>query len=98
MKRSLFIAIALAALSAPSIAAAQAAPAELVQVRQDRSQRMSLGEVVRRLRATRQGEMLDAREDVRGGRAIYVVIWEYPGGRVGNIYVDQRTGAVLGED
>ena len=42
--------------------------------------------------------MLDAQATTRGGRAIYVVIWEYPGGRIGNIYVDARTGAVIGED
>ena len=61
-------------------------------------QRISLSDVVRRLRASRQGSMLDAREGLRFGRAVYVIVWEYPGGRIGNIYVDQRTGAVVGED
>ena len=65
---------------------------------EDEGARVSLSEVVRRLRATRQGSMLDAQATSRGGRPIYVIIWEYPGGRIGNIYVDQRTGAVLGED
>ena len=76
------------------------------QYRQDRDRsardddrpRWSLSEVVRRLRGSRQGQMLDARESSYGGRPVFVIIWEYPGGRVANIYVDQRTGAVIGED
>lgn len=106
MKRSVLLLAALAAFAAPAAAQAdQASGPELtrVQYRQDRGrdddgQRVSLSEVVRRLRATRQGSMLDAQATSRGGRAVYVIIWEYPGGRIGNIYVDQRTGAVLGED
>ncbi len=66
--------------------------------REDAGPRMSLSDVVRRLRGSRQGQMLDAREGSFGGRPVYVVIWEYPEGRVANIYVDQRTGAVIGEN
>lgn len=105
MKRSVVILAALAALAVPAAAHAgtetQVRPPEatlVAQQRGDDGQRVSLSEVVRRLRATRQGSMLDAQATTRGGRAIYVVIWEYPGGRIGNIYVDQRTGAVIGED
>lgn len=105
MKPSVLLLAALAALSVPAAAQAetvaiQARP-EAVLVAQARGGdegRISLSEVVRRLRATRQGSMLDAQATTRGGRAIYVVIWEYPGGRIGNIYVDARTGAVIGED
>ncbi|WP_156893962.1 hypothetical protein [Brevundimonas aveniformis] len=106
MKRLLVLFAAAAALSAPAVTFA--APAVSVEVsalsyqqfraRQDEGQRVPLSDVVRRLRASRQGQMLDAQATTRDGRAIYVIIWEYPGGRIGNIYVDQRTGAVLGED
>lgn len=106
MKRRTFIlAAALIATAAPVAAeTAQPAPAlERVQYGQDRGRdeagpRMSLGDVVRRLRASRRGQMLDARESVMGGRPVYVIIWEYPEGRVANIYVDQRSGAVIGEN
>ena len=105
MKRSVLLLAALAALAAPAAAQAettvtQARPEAILvaQVRDDDGPRISLSEVVRGLRASRQGSMLDAQATTRGGRAIYVVIWEYPGGRIGNIYVDARTGAVIGED
>lgn len=105
MKRSVLLLAALAALAAPAAAQAQTAVAQarpeavlVAQTRGGDEGRISLSEVVRRLRATRQGSMLDAQATTRGGRAIYVVIWEYPGGRIGNIYVDARTGAVIGED
>lgn len=105
MKRSVLLLAAMAALSVPAVAQAetsaiQARPEAMLvsQARGGDEDRISLSEVVRRLRATRQGSMLDAQATTRGGRAIYVVIWEYPGGRIGNIYVDARTGAVIGED
>jgi uncharacterized membrane protein YkoI len=106
MKRSVLLLAALAALAAPTAAQAETAVSQarpeailIAQARgDDEGPRISLSEVVRRLRATRQGSMLDAQATTRGGRAIYVVIWEYPGGRIGNIYVDARTGAVIGED
>ena len=105
MKRSVLLLAAMAALSVPAAAQAetsaiQARPEAMLvsQARGGDEDRISLSEVVRRLRATRQGSMLDAQATTRGGRAIYVVIWEYPGGRIGNIYVDARTGAVIGED
>lgn len=106
MKRSALLFTVLVALSAPLAAHAETAAAQqarpeatlVAQARGGDDQRISLSEVVRRLRASRQGSMLDAQATTRGGRAIYVVIWEYPGGRIGNIYVDARTGAVIGED
>ena len=105
MKRSVLLLAALAALAAPAAAQAETVVAQarpeavlVAQARGGDEGRISLSEVVRRLRATRQGSMLDAQATTRGGRAIYVVIWEYPGGRIGNIYVDARTGAVIGED
>lgn len=105
MKRSVLLLAALAALSVPAAAQAETAAIQarpeailVAQARGGDEDRISLSEVVRRLRATRQGSMLDAQATTRGGRAIYVVIWEYPGGRIGNIYVDARTGAVIGED
>ena len=105
MKRYLVLFAAATALMAPATASADPVIApELTPIsyqqfraRQDDGPRVSLSEVVRRLRASRQGQMLDAQATTRDGRAIYVIIWEYPGGRIGNIYVDQRTGAVLGE-
>ena len=105
MKRSVLILAALTAFAAPATAQAleRADGAHLIQARQDRSRggdarRVSLSEVVRRLRATRQGDMLDANESRRGGRAVYVIVWEYPGGRIGRIYVDQQSGSVIGEE
>jgi uncharacterized iron-regulated membrane protein len=106
MKRYLILLAAAAVLAAPPAASASqmtgsllaSASAQQFRARQDDGQRVSLSEVVRRLRASRQGQMVDAQATTRDGRAIYVIIWEYPGGRIGNIYVDQRTGAVLGED
>ncbi|MBN8552276.1 MAG: PepSY domain-containing protein [Caulobacterales bacterium] len=106
MKRYLILLAAAAALAAPPAASASPAMEALAtaagyqqfRARQDDGPRVSLSDVVRRLRATRQGQMLDAQATTRDGRAIYVIIWEYPGGRIGNIYVDQRTGAVLGEN
>ena len=109
-RRLILIAAAVMATAAPVAAeAAQALPGLThAQYRQDRDRdragreddrpRWSLSEVVRRLRGSRQGQMLDAREGSYGGRPVFVVSWEYPGGRVANIFVDQRTGAVIGED
>lgn len=106
MQRILVSLAAAAVLAVPTLVSAQPAPAPEVthatyqqfRARQDEGPRVSLSDVVRRLRASRQGQMLDAQATTRDGRAIYVIIWEYPGGRIGNIYVDQRTGQVLGED
>lgn len=108
MKRRVLLFAALVAFASPAAAQAVASPpAASWQQAQDRrggrggdaaGQRMSLGEIVRRLRASRQGQMLDARPSTMGGRDVYVIVWEYPGGRIGNIYVDQRTGSVVGED
>jgi hypothetical protein len=55
-----------------------------------------LRDVVRRLQGSRAGRMLGARESA-GGR-VYVVRWEYPDGRIVDISVDARSGAVIGEN
>lgn len=56
-------------------------------------QRMSLGDIVRRVQSGREGRMLGVRPQ---GDA-YVVRWEYPGGRIVDITVDARSGRILGE-
>ncbi|WP_296817787.1 hypothetical protein [Brevundimonas sp.] len=109
MKRLLILAAALIATAAPAAAEAAQPVAGFIQAqyrqqdrnlgaREDDRPRWSLSEVVRRLRGSRQGQMVDARESTYGGRPVYVIIWEYPGGRIANIYVDARTGGVIGED
>ena len=105
MKRRVLLLSALAAFAAPVAAQAampQSVPMfEQVQDRrggQDAGPRVSLNEIVRRLRSSRQGQMVDARPSNMGGRAVYIIVWEYPGGRIGNIYVDQASGQVLRED
>ena len=54
-------------------------------------------EVAARVSAGRPGRMLGVSERGSGGRLVYVVRWEYPGGRVADISVDGRTGRILGE-
>ena len=105
MKRPVLLFAALVAFASPAAAqVAVSGPAAWQKVQNRRGggdeagARMSLGEIVRRLRSSRQGQMLDARPSNQGGREIYIIVWEYPGGRIGNIYVDARTGSVLGED
>lgn len=73
-------------------------------LRQDRAReesregrRVSASEVARSVSRGREGRMLGINERNMGGRAVYVVRWEYPGGRVADITVDARTGAVIGE-
>lgn len=56
-------------------------------------QRMSLGDIVRRVQSGRDGRMLG----VRPQGDTYVVRWEYPGGRIVDITVDARSGRILGE-
>lgn len=51
------------------------------------------GEVLRRVESGRDGRRLSI--DLRGD--VYIVRWEYPGGRVVDIVVDARTGRILGE-
>jgi hypothetical protein len=72
--------------------------------RQDRAReesregrRLSASEVARSVSRGREGRMLGINERNMGGRPVYVVRWEYPGGRVADITVDARTGAVIGE-
>lgn len=55
--------------------------------------RPDLGGIVRSVSAGRPGRMLGVSPRGDG----YVVRWEYPGGRVGDIMVDGRTGRVTGE-
>lgn len=72
--------------------------------RQDRAReesqegrRVSASEVARNVSRGREGRMLGINERNMGGRPVYVVRWEYRGGRVADITVDARTGAVIGE-
>lgn len=60
-------------------------------------QRVSMGDVVRRVSAGRPGRMLGVSERGGGGGLTYVVRWEYPGGRVADISVDGRSGRLIGE-
>lgn len=99
--RVLLLALLLAAGSAPALA--QENPA-ISQWRQDRAreesregQRVDGREVHRRVSAGRPGRMLTMSERGSGDRLIYVVRWEYPGGRIADISVDGRTGRILGE-
>jgi Ni/Co efflux regulator RcnB len=74
-------------------------------LRQDRAReesrdgrRVSASEVARSVSRGRDGRMLGINERNMGGRPGYVVRWEYPGGRVADIRVDGRSGAVIGEN
>lgn len=100
--RVLLLALLLAAGSAPT-AMAQDNPLA-GQWRQDRAreesregQRIDGREVHRRVSAGRPGRMLGMSERGGGERLIYVVRWEYPGGRIADISIDGRTGRILGE-
>jgi hypothetical protein len=68
-------------------------PRQQQQPQQDERPRVSMGEAVQRASSGRPGRFLGASD--RGGTI--VVRWEYPGGRVGDIMVDGRTGRVIGE-
>ncbi|MDO1558127.1 hypothetical protein Q0812_01620 [Brevundimonas sp. 2R-24] len=101
--RSILVVLALA-VAAPTTAEAQVQGGLGMQLRQERAReesrggrRVELGEVVRRLQSSRPGRMLGAREQGGGDRVVYVIRWEYPNGRVSDIMVDARTGAVIGE-
>ena len=96
--------IALCAALAATPAAAQVRSPFANSLRQDEAreerregQRVDLGSVVRRVSAGRQGRMLGVSERGSGDRLVYVIRWEYPGGRVADITVDGRTGAIIGE-
>lgn len=96
--------IALITALAASPAVAQVRPPFGDSLRQDEAreerregQRVDLGSVVRRVSAGRQGRMLGVSERGSGDRLVYVIRWEYPGGRVADITVDGRTGAIIGE-
>lgn len=101
MVRNLAIAATLfaTAVSAPPAEAAYFGRQDQAQAREERreGQRVDLGSVVRRVSAGRQGRMLGVSERGSGDRLVYVIRWEYPGGRVVDITVDGRTGAIIGE-
>ena len=86
-----------ACLAAPPAAYAQFRPDSLAperpreQVREGR--RLPLSEVFQRLRARYGGSQVDVLED-RG--SVYVIRWKTGEGRVIDLTVDARTGAVLG--
>ena len=96
--------IALCAALAATPATAQVRSPFANSLRQDEAreerregQRVDLGSVVRRVSAGRQGRMLGVSERGSGDRLVYVIRWEYPGGRVADITVDGRTGRIIGE-
>ena len=98
--------IAAAPMAVPSAHAleTQARDPLMGSFRQDRAReesregrRLSASEVARSVSRGREGRMLGISERNMGGRPVYVVRWEYPGGRVADITVDARTGAVIGE-
>ena len=100
MVRNLVIAATLFATILPAApAAAHFGRQDQAQAREERrdGQRVDLGSVVRRVSAGRQGRMLGVSERGSGDRLVYVIRWEYPGGRVVDITVDGRTGAIIGE-
>lgn len=100
MVRNLVIAATLFATAvSASPAAAYFGRQDQTQAREERrdGQRVDLGSVVRRVSAGRQGRMLGVSERGSGDRLVYVIRWEYPGGRVVDITVDGRTGAIIGE-
>lgn len=100
MVRNLAIAATLFATILPAApAAAYVGRQDQAQAREERrdGQRVDLGSVVRRVSAGRQGRMLGVSERGSGDRLVYVIRWEYPGGRVADITVDGRTGAIIGE-
>ena len=100
MVRNLVIAATLFATAvSASPAAAYFGSQDQTQAREERrdGQRVDLGSVVRRVSAGRQGRMLGVSERGSGDRLVYVIRWEYPGGRVVDITVDGRTGAIIGE-
>ena len=100
MLRILAIAATLIATALPALPVqAQDGFRRQDQAREERreGQRVDLGSVVRRVSAGRQGRMLGVSERGSGDRLVYVIRWEYPGGRVADITVDGRTGRIIGE-
>lgn len=103
---SLLIFVAFLAAAPLGEAAAQSRRGDplIGQLRQDQAReesregrRMDMGEVVRRVSSGRSGRMLGISQRGGGANLVYVVRWEYPGGRIADISVDGRTGRVLGE-
>lgn len=104
-RRILLLAAALAALGGPVAAQSLSIAGIEIAVTQNRGERgerdggrVSFGEVLRRLQASRPGSMRNVTESSQGGRPVYIVMWEYPGGRIAYITVDQRSGQVIGEN
>lgn len=99
---SVVVALALSAAVPAGAGEAQVRSPYASQLRQDEAReetregrRLELSEVLRRVEAGRQGRMLPGGVQPRGD--FYVIQWEYPGGRVVNIYVDARTGQIIRE-
>lgn len=111
--RTLFLAALIAAVPMADVAAAAQSQGPTTGMRRDREtgarqeqareesregRRLSASDVARIVSRGRQGRMLGISERPTGGRsAIYIVRWEYPGGRVSDIMVDARTGSIMGE-
>lgn len=105
--RILFLAALIAAAPMTDALAQSRGPSRdqlMSSFRQDRAReesqegrRVSASEVARNVSRGREGRMLGINERNMGGRPVYVVRWEYRGGRVADITVDARTGAVIGE-
>lgn len=101
--RTFFLA-GLIALAPLADVAAQSRDPLVGSLRQDRARqesqqgrRMSASEVARIVSRGREGRMVGINERNMSGRPVYVVRWEYRGGRVSDIMVDARTGSVMGE-
>jgi len=95
--KAAFLAVSVALASVATPAAAQSfRPDQLAperprdQVREGR--RMPLSEVFQRLRARYGGSQVDVLED---SGAVYVIRWKTGDGRVLDLTVDARSGAVL---
>ncbi|MFC0633426.1 hypothetical protein [Brevundimonas balnearis] len=102
--RALSLAAAVAALAStvPTVADAQVRSPYATQLRQDEAReearegrRLELVEVLRRVEAGRPGRMLPG--GVQARPEVYIIQWEYPGGRVVSITVDARTGRIISE-
>lgn len=102
--RTLFLAGLIALAPLAEAAAQQGRPPVVGSFRQDQAReesqqgrRMSASEVARLVSRGRDGRMVGINDRNLGGRPVYIVRWEYPGGRVADITVDARTGSIIGE-
>ena len=59
--------------------------------------RISAAEALSRVRArARRGHHMSIEEERRGGRVVFVIMWDYENGRIGRFTVDGQTGRVSG--